>query len=606
VKRTSDRNSDAPGSAASAASPVHEVVLDHRGELNSVRGVPTEHVPARLDGLLEVARKAGQVRGQHELSFHWRSGDGRLIFATVRTRGHDAGRRTSLSWTDHGVLPYGVTSRELDVLTLLIGGLSNTEIATRLSTSTRTVSTHVERVLAKLSLRSRAAAVGLALEESLFVLPVPGGTEGFERLLMGVLSAPETPAPPQSTMRALNTSPPLSSGRRDVRRPILLGGAFPLTGEAAEDGREMLQATKLAITEINSRGGIAGRSVELVAVDLDIKDSGSISTAFNSLTAQDVDALVSGYLGHQEVAHDIAAGHHAPYLHAATLDSMARLVADDPVRYGNVFQICPSDINYGPGFVDAMTYLRDSGQLDPGNGTLAVVRGRWKHGDLGLRRAVELAERSGWTLAYASDDVNGEDAWRAEGRTIAALAPTAVLIGSYFVDETVRFIREFQRSPSPTVLYSLYAPSIPRFRVEMGPQAEGVLWATTTGTYSDQVARRFAARYRREWAVSPGRSHAGIAYDRVRILAAAWAAADSPRDFESVAEALRSGVHRGVNGAYSFAEAEQAALAYPLSTADPSIAMAHLVFQIQDNRQRIVYPSPYTEASYRRPPWWPS
>jgi branched-chain amino acid transport system substrate-binding protein len=139
----------------------------------------------------------------------------------------------------------------------------------------------------------------------------------------------------------------------------------------------------------------------------------------------------------------------------------------------------------------------------------------------------------------------------------------------------------------------------------MGPQAEGILWATTTGTYSDKVARQFSERYRHAWATSPGRSHAGIAYDRVRMLANAWSTADSPRDFGSVAEGLRQGVHRGVNGAYSFAGQGQEALAYPLATPDPSIAMAHLVFQIQDNRQRIVHPAPYSEVRLRKPPWWP-
>ncbi len=106
--------------------------------------------------------------------------------------------------------------------------------------------------------------------------------------------------------------------------------------------------------------------------------------------------------------------------------------------------------------------------------------------------------------------------------------------------------------------------------------------------------------------MAPGRSHAGISYDRVRILASAWSNSDSPRDFTSVSDTLRRMVHRGVNGAYAFDGAGQAVQAYPLTTRDPSISMAHLVFQIQDNRQRIVYPAPYTEARFRRPPWWPS
>ncbi len=47
----------------------------------------------------------------------------------------------------------GVTEREADVLRLVAQGLSNKEIAEAMFLSPRTVEKHVERVLAKTSLR---------------------------------------------------------------------------------------------------------------------------------------------------------------------------------------------------------------------------------------------------------------------------------------------------------------------------------------------------------------------------------------------------------------------------------------------------------------------
>ena len=58
--------------------------------------------------------------------------------------------------------PAGLTDRELDVLRLVCEGMSNPAIAERLGVSPRTVDHHVSSLLAKLEVRSRAQAIGLA------------------------------------------------------------------------------------------------------------------------------------------------------------------------------------------------------------------------------------------------------------------------------------------------------------------------------------------------------------------------------------------------------------------------------------------------------------
>jgi DNA-binding CsgD family transcriptional regulator len=65
--------------------------------------------------------------------------------------------------------PYELTRRELEILTLLAAGRSNPEIAARFVVSPRTVSSHVEHILEKLGVPTRAAAAAVATSEGLLL-----------------------------------------------------------------------------------------------------------------------------------------------------------------------------------------------------------------------------------------------------------------------------------------------------------------------------------------------------------------------------------------------------------------------------------------------------
>jgi DNA-binding NarL/FixJ family response regulator len=75
-------------------------------------------------------------------------------------------RRPSAAHAEHGEL-IDLTPREIEVLTLIGKGMSNTEIARHLVVAETTVKTHVSRLLSKLNLRDRAQVVVMAYETGL-------------------------------------------------------------------------------------------------------------------------------------------------------------------------------------------------------------------------------------------------------------------------------------------------------------------------------------------------------------------------------------------------------------------------------------------------------
>jgi len=66
---------------------------------------------------------------------------------------------------------FGLTSRELEVLLLMVEGLNNPEIADRLVVSRSTAKAHVSNILSKLGVSNRAEAITLALQHNLAADP---------------------------------------------------------------------------------------------------------------------------------------------------------------------------------------------------------------------------------------------------------------------------------------------------------------------------------------------------------------------------------------------------------------------------------------------------
>ncbi|CBG68078.1 MULTISPECIES: helix-turn-helix transcriptional regulator [Streptomyces] len=99
---------------------------------------------------------------------------------TVRrhTLGSAVVRRAVLVHETPAPLPYGLSPRELEVLTRAATGMTNQAIAQALFLSPRTVHTHVEHLLRKTGAASRAEATALAVRDGL-LRPTAADVERF-------------------------------------------------------------------------------------------------------------------------------------------------------------------------------------------------------------------------------------------------------------------------------------------------------------------------------------------------------------------------------------------------------------------------------------------
>ncbi|WP_449282417.1 ABC transporter substrate-binding protein [Leucobacter sp.] len=561
------------------------------------QAAPREALSPQIpDQLWDYARAFLRIERQ-SLKFVWRSQQMWLDVSFERREAIDASGRPDpkvLVRAQETELPCGITARELDVITLVALGLTNGGISERLGTSARTVSTQLERLLKKLSQTTRGGLAALAVDAGLLRLPLPGGAPEAGGIGVADLEL-------AARHRTDYFHSPIRS-YRSGRSPIPLGLVIP-TGVGG-DSEQLRQGARLAVDELNEQGGVAGRRIQLIEVQVEMFDWRSVRAGLEELFEAEVAAICTGYVSaeHPDFL-ELIADFGRPFLHTATFGADVLRMQSDPSRYSTVFQTCASEVHYGPGLLRFLAALESEGLWAPRQRRILSLEQASQSMRLTSESFIERAGAAGWEVAPPISTPAGATDWEAAIERAHAIEPDVLFVANFLEDELVGFQQALLRDPLPALVYTVYAPSIPSFSERLGAQADGVVWATTTGTYDDDLGRRFRRKYTERFVKEPGWSQAGAAYDQVRMLAAAWSAVDA-RSSEEVIRYLRRWPHRGVNGVYYFGEHGQEPLLYPDTTLDAALGQAHLVYQIQDRGQVLLAPEPFGRVQDFKTPHW--
>jgi DNA-binding CsgD family transcriptional regulator len=115
----------------------------------------------------QVAAVRGSL-GEHDFAASWSEGRAMTPEQALAAQGRS---RSSASITAATIpsptYPAGLTAREVQVLSLLAGGLTNREIARELSLSEKTVAHHLTHIFNKTNSENRAAAAAFAIRQGL-------------------------------------------------------------------------------------------------------------------------------------------------------------------------------------------------------------------------------------------------------------------------------------------------------------------------------------------------------------------------------------------------------------------------------------------------------
>nr|WP_309402206.1 ABC transporter substrate-binding protein [Aminobacter niigataensis]WMD00146.1 ABC transporter substrate-binding protein [Aminobacter niigataensis] len=396
--------------------------------------------------------------------------------------------------------------------------------------------------------------------------------------------------------------------------PIPIGSMVPLTGASAADGREFQHGVQLAVEEINASGGILGRMLEPIYVDTRDQSAECVTAAARQLIGDHgVHAIINGYnIGAHNAEYEPIADSGIIYIHHNTLLQHHDTVMQDPDRYFNCFMGDPADYWYGQGFIKFISWLRDTGQWRPESNRLAIISGSRPYSIVIANAMRSVAEDFGWNVVLGPEIVRTPTTeWRGVLDAVRKARPSVLANTHFYARDIAHFQKQFLESPINCLVYLQYGAMHKTFTELAGKAAEGVVVGTVIGLLDDEIGRSFAVKYRQRFGQDSTPEVGCLPHSSVHHFALAAAAAGgtgAPNDFEQnqrVAAKLKQIIYRSVAGIIRYHPKWQAAVPYPDATADPSLGVPHLFYQIQDYQkdQALIAPEPYNTGRFRLPTW---
>src|SRR5512141_3448993 len=176
-------------------------------------------------------------------------------------------------------------------------------------------------------------------------------------------------------------------------KPIRIGFSMALSGGLAGGGKAALLAYQIWAEEVNAKGGLLGRKVELVYYDDQPNPSAVPSIYTKLLDIDKVDLLLSGY-----ATVPTAAAMPIVMQRKKLFLSLFALAANDEFKYDRYFQLQPN----GPQAKYELSkgFFEVASSLDPKPKTVAMVGADAEYPKHALDGARENAKKYGFQIVY--------------------------------------------------------------------------------------------------------------------------------------------------------------------------------------------------------------
>lgn len=364
-----------------------------------------------------------------------------------------------------------------------------------------------------------------------------------------------------------------------VAKPIRVGVTVSLSGPLAAPATDMLAGMQMWREDVNARGALLGRKVELVSYDDESSPQKSADLYEQMVSAAEVDLLLGPYGSDiTYVASSVAERHALPMVSGSA--SASRIWQRG---YQNIFQVDAPAKDYPDLLIESAA--------DAGLSRLALL-----YEDTAFTREVAAGAREEATahaMEVVFDQVYQDNS--RFGDLIAEIrrAQPDIFIGGTYLDGSLALVREAKRQGfAPRAFAFTVGPALVEFGDALGADAEGVLgivpWMRSTAI---PLAYDFSFRFKERYGRNAG-YHAAYGYAAGQVLEAAVRLAGS-LDKDAVRRQLGEMKFTSLMGHYRVDET------------GAQLGKRTFVMQWQAGRRLLVLPKEFGEADieYPFPPW---
>ena len=336
--------------------------------------------------------------------------------------------------------------------------------------------------------------------------------------------------------------------------PIRIGFGMAQTGPLAANGKSALLAMEIWRDDINAKGGLLGRPVELVVYD-DQSNPSTVPGIYTKLLDVDkVDLVVSGY-----GTNVIAPAMPVIIQHKRTFLSLFGLAVNEQFHYPNYFTITPTGVN--PTISSTIGFFEVGEMQNPKPQTLAIVAADAEYPRASAEGVRKNAKKFGWKVVYDKTYPPNTTDFSPIVRAVQATNPDAIFVASYPLD-SVGIVRAASETGLKTKLFGggMVGLQTTSVKQQLGPLLNGIVnydfWVPAKTTQFPGVLE-FLKKYQ-EKAASAGVDPLGYylapwAYSYMQVLADAVEGAKG-LDQDKLADWLRGHTFKTVMGDLAFGQ----------------------------------------------------